>query len=146
MESTWRGRLPVYPPCISSLPSKSSTACWNLAGNPFISCSKKPLRYVAAIPCYIKTNSYGELVFDHSWAQAYERSGLHYYPKLVSAIPYTPATGPRFLIQREIKDSAKIHSLKIDLIRTSQTILYESCIEWLACSVRTRIRGEGICR
>ena len=53
---------------------------------------------IAAIPCYIKTNSYGELVFDHAWVNAYQRSGLDYYPKLVSAIPYTPATGDRFLI------------------------------------------------
>ena len=56
---------------------------------------------VAAIPCYIKTNSYGELVFDHAWVNAYQRSGLDYYPKLVSAIPYTPATGERFLINLE---------------------------------------------
>ena len=53
---------------------------------------------IAASPCYIKTNSYGELVFDHAWVNAYQRSGLDYYPKLVTAIPYTPATGDRFLI------------------------------------------------
>jgi predicted N-acyltransferase len=53
---------------------------------------------VAALPCYIKTNSYGELVFDHAWSNAYQRGGLDYYPKLVTAIPYTPATGERFLI------------------------------------------------
>lgn len=57
---------------------------------------------IAAIPCYIKTNSYGELVFDHAWVNAYQRSGLDYYPKLVSAIPYTPATGDRFLINLEL--------------------------------------------
>jgi predicted N-acyltransferase len=56
---------------------------------------------IAALPCYIKTNSYGELVFDHAWAQAYQRSGMDYYPKLVTAIPYTPATGDRFLINAE---------------------------------------------
>lgn len=55
-------------------------------------------RLVAALPAYIKTNSYGELVFDHAWANAYQRHGLDYYPKLVTAIPYTPATGERFLI------------------------------------------------
>lgn len=55
---------------------------------------------VASAPCYIKTNSYGELVFDHAWVNAYQRSGLDYYPKLVTAIPYTPATGERFLIDR----------------------------------------------
>ena len=53
---------------------------------------------IGAMPLYLKTNSYGELVFDWAWAEAYQRSGLHYYPKLVSAIPYTPATGPRLLI------------------------------------------------
>ena len=57
---------------------------------------------VAALPCYIKTNSYGELVFDHAWSNAYQRCGMDYYPKLVTAIPYTPATGERFLINRTI--------------------------------------------
>ena len=68
----------------------------------------------AALPAYIKTNSYGELVFDHAWAQAYQRHGVDYYPKLVTAIPYTPATGERFLFnhdrvkpadQKEYRDS-----------------------------------------
>lgn len=54
---------------------------------------------VAALPLYVKGNSYGEFVFDWSWASAYERLlGKDYYPKLVCAIPYTPATGPRLLI------------------------------------------------
>lgn len=52
---------------------------------------------VGAMPLYEKDNSYGELVFDWSWADAYHRYGLPYYPKLVSAIPYTPATGQRLL-------------------------------------------------
>jgi len=54
---------------------------------------------VAAMPLYIKTNSYGEFVFDHAWADAYERSGMRYFPKLVSSIPYSPVTGPRLLCQ-----------------------------------------------
>ena len=54
-------------------------------------------RLVGACPLYLKDNSYGELVFDHAWAEAYQRQGLAYYPKLVSAIPYTPVTGPRLL-------------------------------------------------
>lgn len=53
---------------------------------------------LAAAPCYLKFNSYGELVFDWSWADAYQRAGLSYYPKLVIASPYTPANGPRILI------------------------------------------------
>ncbi|MDH5326766.1 MAG: GNAT family N-acetyltransferase [Gammaproteobacteria bacterium] len=59
-------------------------------------------RILAAMPMYVKNNSYGEFVFDWSWADAYERSGLAYYPKLVSAVPYTPITGPRLLIDPSV--------------------------------------------
>ena len=55
-------------------------------------------KLVGAVPMYLKDNSYGELVFDWAWADAYQRSGLNYYPKLVVAIPYTPATGQRLLV------------------------------------------------
>ncbi len=50
-----------------------------------------------ALPLYLKTNPYGEFVFDYAWAGAYERAGLQYYPKLVSSVPFTPVTGPRLL-------------------------------------------------
>ncbi len=50
---------------------------------------------LALLPLYLKGHSYGEYVFDWSWADAWERNGLAYYPKLISAIPFTPATGPR---------------------------------------------------
>ena len=50
-----------------------------------------------AMPNYLKYHSYGEYIFDHSWANAYERSGLRYYPKLLSAVPFTPVPGPRLL-------------------------------------------------
>jgi predicted N-acyltransferase len=52
-------------------------------------------RLVGAVPLYLKTNSYGEFIFDWSWANAAHRSGIQYYPKLVAAIPFTPATGQR---------------------------------------------------
>jgi hypothetical protein len=51
----------------------------------------------AAMPLYLKSHSYGEYVFDWSWADAYRRHGRRYYPKLVSAIPFTPAAGPRLI-------------------------------------------------
>lgn len=54
-------------------------------------------RLLAVAPCYLKFNSYGEFVFDWAWADAYRRHDLNYYPKLVVASPYTPATGPRVL-------------------------------------------------
>ena len=53
----------------------------------------------AAMPLYEKSHSWGEFVFDWAWAQAYERAGLSYYPKLVSAIPFTPAQSPRLLLK-----------------------------------------------
>ncbi len=55
-------------------------------------------RLVAAAPAYLKDDSYGEFVYDFSWASASERIGVPYYPKLVLAVPLTPATGPRFLV------------------------------------------------
>lgn len=52
---------------------------------------------VAALPLYVKSHSQGEYIFDHGWAQALERAGGSYYPKLQVAVPFTPATGKRFL-------------------------------------------------
>lgn len=52
-------------------------------------------RLLAVMPLYIKTHSMGEFVFDHSWAEAFRRYGYAYYPKLLIAVPFTPATGPR---------------------------------------------------
>ncbi len=54
--------------------------------------------WTGVVPGYRKTNSYGELVFDWAWAEAYQRTGRRYYPKLVVAVPYTPATGTRLLV------------------------------------------------
>ena len=57
---------------------------------------------LAAMPSYLKSHSQGEYVFDHAWADAWERAGGSYYPKLQIAAPFTPATGPRLLLQDEI--------------------------------------------
>ena len=56
---------------------------------------------VAAAPGYLKTNSHGEFVFDHAWAQAHERHGLQYFPKWLGAVPYSPVTGPRLLARND---------------------------------------------
>lgn len=56
----------------------------------------------AAAPAYLKSHSYGEFVFDFAWAQAYERVGRRYYPKLTLAAPFTPATGPRLLVRADV--------------------------------------------
>ena len=60
---------------------------------------------VGAMPLYVKSHSQGEYIFDHGWAQGYERAGGSYYPKLQVAVPFTPATGRRFLCAPELRSA-----------------------------------------
>src|SRR5215218_1509440 len=63
----------------------------------------KEVRGVLGALClYLKTDSYGEYIFDWEWARAYQQYGLSYYPKLVSAVPFTPATGPKLLLRPDL--------------------------------------------
>ena len=65
---------------------------------PFHLVVKEGIKVLALMPLYVKTDSHGEFIFDWSWADAFYRNGLEYYPKLVSAIPFTPAQGPRLCL------------------------------------------------
>ncbi|MDG1423964.1 MAG: peptidogalycan biosysnthesis protein, partial [Paracoccaceae bacterium] len=56
---------------------------------------------IGCAPMYLKLHSQGEYIFDHNWAHAYEQAGGRYYPKLQLAVPFTPATGRRFLVRPE---------------------------------------------
>ena len=56
----------------------------------------------AVAPVYAKSHSQGEYIFDHGWAEAYERAGGRYYPKLVSASPFSPVTGPRLMTREGV--------------------------------------------
>ena len=62
---------------------------------------------MACAPLYLKSHSYGEYVFDWGWAEAYERAGGRYYPKLLSAVPFTPVTGPRLLVRGGLADALR---------------------------------------
>jgi predicted N-acyltransferase len=64
----------------------------------------------AALPAYLKDHSHGEYVFDHAWADAWHRAGGRYYPKLQIAAPFTPATGPRLLLEDEAYAAPLLHS------------------------------------
>jgi predicted N-acyltransferase len=66
---------------------------------------------IGVVPLYGKTHSYGEYIFDYGWADAYERAGGRYYPKLLSAVPFTPVPGPRLLIRPEAPPEAREHLL-----------------------------------
>ncbi|MFQ5953688.1 MAG: GNAT family N-acetyltransferase [Kiloniellales bacterium] len=83
---------------------------------------------LGAVPLYLKSHSYGEYVFDWSWAEAYERAGGRYYPKLQCAVPFTPVTGPRLLV-RPGPDAAEVESALIEAMvelarRTSVSSLH----------------------
>jgi uncharacterized protein len=65
---------------------------------------------VGAMPLYRKAHSYGEYVFDWAWADAYHRHGLEYYPKLLSAVPFSPVTGPRLLARDRATRSALVRA------------------------------------
>ncbi|MEH6358821.1 MAG: GNAT family N-acetyltransferase [Pseudomonadales bacterium] len=70
---------------------------------------------VAVMPLYIKTHSYGEYVFDWAWAEAYQRHNVTYYPKLLSAIPFTPASGPRLCAEEGINKTALMSAIVEDI-------------------------------
>ncbi len=90
-------------------------------------------KLVAATPLYIKTNSYGEFVFDWSWASAYEQTGLNYYPKIISSIPYTPVTGKRLLFSSLLPQQQKsslADAMISKTIEESQKLKMSGC-HWL---------------
>jgi uncharacterized protein len=64
---------------------------------------------VGVVPLYAKTHSYGEYIFDYGWADAYERAGGRYYPKLLSAAPFTPVPGPRLMVRSEAPPETRAH-------------------------------------
>ncbi len=81
---------------------------------------------IGAMVCYLKSDSYGEYVFDWAWADAYHRHGLNYYPKCVTAVPFTPATGPRVLV-RDGEDQALITHKLVETVRAD---LIDSISSW----------------
>ena len=66
---------------------------------------------VGAVPLYVRTDSYGEFIFDWAWADFYHRNGAPYYPKLTVAPPFTPATGPRLLVHPQHADPDRLRLL-----------------------------------
>nr|GMD83037.1 Monocarboxylate transporter 12 like [Ipomoea batatas] len=92
---------------------------------------------LGVIPLYLKSHSYGEYVFDHSWANAYHSYGLNYYPKLQCSIPFTPVTSPRILVrntsyQGEVFDMlvSAMKDLAVKLKVSSLHITFNSPNEW----------------
>jgi predicted N-acyltransferase len=95
----------AYNPFVShaffSALEASGSACAKTGWGPRHLVAKRDGTIAGIVPCYLKSHSQGEYVFDHGWADAYERAGGRYYPKLQATVPFTPATGPRLLIGRD---------------------------------------------
>jgi uncharacterized protein len=100
-----------YNPFISheffSALEASGSACARTGWGPRHLLARVDGVIAGVVPCYLKSHSQGEYVFDRGWADAYERAGGHYYPKLQASVPFTPAAGPRLLI-REGVDADRI--------------------------------------
>ena len=100
---------------------------------------------VGASPAYVKHNSYGEFVFDWAWADAYQRNGEQYYPKLVIAAPFTPATGPRLLTRAGCAQAViQQHLIQAAIAFVADNNL--STAHWLFCNDddRTQFQHEGM--
>lgn len=80
--------------------------------NPHPLIVKQGKQLIGAMPLYLKSHSYGEYVFDWAWADAYQRSGLEYYPKLLSAIPFSPITSARLLSKHTVTANLMIEALE----------------------------------
>jgi predicted N-acyltransferase len=93
-------------------------------------------RCIGAVPLYEKAHSYGEFVFDFAWANAYHQNGLSYYPKLVAATPFTPATGTR-LLTASGEDPDCIRPLLVDALNT---VLRDG--PWSSLHVQFAVPGE----
>ena len=116
----WDALNPSRYPCLlhgflSSLEDSKSVGEGS-GWEPLYASVKRGSDLVGAMVCYLKSDSYGEYVFDWAWADAYHRNGINYYPKCVTAIPFTPATGPRVLL-KDGEDYFKITEQLIEVLK-----------------------------
>jgi predicted N-acyltransferase len=79
-------------------------------------------KLLGAVPCYLKSHSQGEYVFDHGWADAFERAGGRYYPKLQASVPFTPVTGPRLLVAEGVDPTRARSGLATALQRVTDRL------------------------
>jgi uncharacterized protein len=100
------GSTPPYNPFVShaffSALEASGSASARTGWGPRHLLARLDGKIAGLVPCYLKSHSQGEYVFDRGWADAYERAGGRYYPKLQASVPFTPAAGPRLLIRGDV--------------------------------------------
>ena len=97
-----QGYNPFVSHAFFSAVEASGSACARTGWGPRHLLAKLDGSIAGIVPCYLKSHSQGEYVFDRGWADAYEGAGGRYYPKLQASVPFTPASGPRLLIRRGV--------------------------------------------
>jgi predicted N-acyltransferase len=97
---------------------------------------------IAVAPCYLKSHSRGEYVFDQGWAEAFERAGGDYYPKLQVAVPFTPVTGPRLLARPGPLQAAGRQALSQALVDVTDQNNLSSAHVTFATADESRLLGE----
>lgn len=127
-EATWTSLLPPdAPPFLSYawLDALERTGCVapDVGWAPCHVVLSRDGRVVAAAPVYVKGNSEGEFVFDHSWARfAHVELGIDYFPKLIVAVPFTPATGPRLLVAPDVPRGEVLAAFSEGLRRLAEKV------------------------
>lgn len=152
---TWNGLVPGDHPFVKHefLAALENTGCaaadsgWIPQHMLLFDAGIGSSRLLGALPMYLKTHSYGEYVFDWAWADAYQRAGMQYYPKLLVAIPFTPVTGPRILaasdcdrngVRRALIEAAHEHAMSLGV--SSLHILFTTAAD------TTLLQGKGFLR
>ncbi len=108
-------------------------------------------KLLGCVPLYLKNHSYGEYVFDWGWADAYERAGGRYYPKLQASVPFTPVTGPRLLIRPGPRAPLVREQLMAGLIRVAELhkvsslhVTFPTEPEWQALGEAGYLQRQGL--
>jgi len=104
-------------------------------------------RLSGALPCYLKSHSYGEYVFDWAWADAYRRAALAYYPKLVAAVPFSPCPGPRLLAaELAVADGLVAEAMRFARVSglSSLHVLFPSAAEIARWTAHGLMHRQGV--
>ena len=140
------GSKPGYNPFVShaffAAVEASGSACARTGWGPRHLLARLDGAIAGIVPCYLKSHSQGEYVFDRGWADAYQRAGGRYYPKLQVSVPFTPATGPRLLIRPGIEQGRIADALAGGLIALCNATSASSVHVTFAREAEAKFLGE----
>jgi predicted N-acyltransferase len=147
-QATWHSLAPAGDPFLShsflSLLEESGSVGEGSGWTPLPVLVERAGRITAAAPAYLKTHSQGEYVFDHGWADAWERAGGEYYPKLQVSVPFTPCVGRRLLGDDTNALLAALETVTVQNGLSSAHITFLECNELEVAVARGWLRRDGL--